>query len=123
VSRIRIYLDEDSMHRELIRALKVRGVDVTSSLIEETLEYGDHEQLEFAISQGRVLYSFNVGHFFQLHTDYLNQGKHHAGIVLAQQQRYSIGEQMRRLLRIVARRTAEQMHDRVEFLSAWNEGT
>jgi hypothetical protein len=47
------------------------------------------------------------------------QGKSHAGIVLAQQQRYSIGEQMRRLLTLIAAKSAEEMKDQVEFLGAW----
>jgi len=43
----------------------------------------------------------------------------HAGVVLAQQQRYAVGEQMRRLLALMASQTAEEMRNRVEFLSAW----
>ncbi|MBW3541675.1 MAG: hypothetical protein KY476_15510 [Planctomycetes bacterium] len=54
-----------------------------------------------------------------LHTDWLNSGRSHAGIVLAPQQTYSIGEHVRRLLRLRAGRTTDEMRDRVEFLSAW----
>ena len=79
----------------------------------------DEEQLEFARSQGRVLVSFNVSHFCQIHTDLLSEGKSHAGIILMPQQRYSIGERLRRLLKLVARRTAEEMHNQLEFLSDW----
>lgn len=43
----------------------------------------------------------------------------HIGMVLARQQQYAVGEYMRRLLRLMAHRTAEEMHNRVEFLSAW----
>jgi hypothetical protein len=35
------------------------------------------------------------------------------------QQRYSVGEQMRRVLRIARQRTSDEMINRVEFLSAW----
>ena len=31
----------------------------------------------------------------------------------------SVGEQMRRLLRLIAARTAEDMRNRIEFLSNW----
>lgn len=37
------------------------------------------------------------------------------------QQNYSIGEQMRRLLRLIAAKSAEDMQNQVEFLSAWGE--
>lgn len=42
-----------------------------------------------------------------------------AGIILANQQQYSVGEQMRRILRLIAAKSAEEMRDWVEFLSAW----
>jgi len=38
---------------------------------------------------------------------------------LAQQQRYSATEQVRRLLRIAAIKSAEDMRNRIEFLIAW----
>jgi hypothetical protein len=47
------------------------------------------------------------------------EGRFHAGIVVAQQQRYSTGEELRRLMRLIGRRTQEEMRNRIEFLSAW----
>jgi hypothetical protein len=79
----------------------------------------DCDHLDYATSQGRALYSFNIGDYVALHTEYVAQGKHHAGIILAQQRRFSLGEQMRRLLKIVGSKSAEEMQDQVEFLSAW----
>jgi hypothetical protein len=55
----------------------------------------------------------------RLETRIREMGRHHAGIVLIQQGRFSVGEQMRRLVRLAAARSAEDMHDHVEFLSAW----
>ena len=49
----------------------------------------------------------------------MKQNKSHAGIVLALQQQYGVGGQMRRLLQLIAHLTAEDMQNRVEFLSAW----
>jgi hypothetical protein len=46
-------------------------------------------------------------------------GRGHAGVIIGVQQRYSVGEQMRRLLRLIARLSAEEMRNRVEFLSNW----
>jgi hypothetical protein len=116
---IQLYIDEDSMDRALVRALQARGVDVTTALVEGMIERLDIDHLEYAIQQGRVLFSFNIGDFYQLHTEYLAQGKHHTGIVLCPQQRYPVGEQMRRLLKLIATKSAEEMKDTVEFLSAW----
>lgn len=117
--KIRLYFDEDAMDADLIHALRIRGVDVTSALEQKMIRRSDAEHLEFATLQRRVLYSFNVGDFQNLHSEYLIQGKHHSGIILGQQQRYSLGEQMRRLLNIIARISAEEMEDSIVFLSAW----
>jgi len=51
--------------------------------------------------------------------EYLACGKSHADIILARQQRYSIGEQMRGLLQLIAAKSAEEMQNRVEFLGPW----
>ena len=69
--RIRLYFDEDSMDRNLMRALRARNVDVTTALDENMIERTDAEHLDFALGQGRVLFSFNRGDFLRLHSQYL----------------------------------------------------
>ncbi len=116
---IRLYFDEDSMSRSLVRSLRARGIDVTTAFDEGMIEMEDSEHLEFSTQLNRVLCSHNVGDFHELHTIFLNEGKIHAGIILAPQQRYSIGEQMRRLLRLIATKSAEDMKNNLELLSMW----
>ena len=106
------------MRRSLDRALRARGIDVITALDAGVIGRTDEQQLEYATTQGRALYSFNVAHFYRLHTAYVTQGKSHAGIVLARQQRYSVAEQTRHLLRLVASKSAADMKNRVEFLRA-----
>ena len=79
----------------------------------------DEEHLRLATNQGRVLYSFNVGDFHEIHTEWTATGRSHAGIILGQQKRYSTGEQIRRLLRLIGSLTEESMKDREEFLGRW----
>ncbi len=117
--QIKLYFDEDALHRSLKQALRERGVDVLTAEEAGMRERDDEEHLDFASAQGRVLYSFNIGDYCGIHTEYIVSKKSHAGIILAPQQRYSIGEQMRRLMRIVNARTAEQMINQLEFLSSW----
>jgi hypothetical protein len=116
---IKLYMDEDAMDQDLVRALRARGVDVTTALDGEMIGCADMDHLDYATTQNRVLCTFNVGDFCRLHTAYVNQGKSHAGIVLMRQQHYAIGEQMRRLLRLVASRSSDDTRNQVEFLSAW----
>ena len=72
------------------------------------------------IAEYRVFYSFNRGDFCRIHSALMRAGQSHAGIILAVQQRYSVGEQMRRLLRLISTLTAEEMRNRIDFLSAWS---
>lgn len=117
--KLRRYLDEDSIRHGLIQALRARGVDVLTTLEAGMGERLEEENLAFAAAQGRVLYTCNIGDFFALHTAWLNAGRSHSGLVLCRQQ-YSIGEQLRRVLKLIATRSAEDMVDRAEFLSAWS---
>lgn len=119
--RISLYFDEDSMDKALIRALHARWIDVTTAFEKDMIEKSDEEHLSFAASRDRVLYSFNIGDFYNIHTTWLKQNKSHAGIVLSLQQQYSAGEQMRRLLKLVNQMSAEKMKNRIEFLSNWGQ--
>jgi len=117
--RVRLYFDEDSMRHALVEALRKRGVDILTALEAGTIEEPDADQLEYATTCGRAIYSFNVADFCQIHAQWLTERKSHAGIILARQQQYSVGEQMRRLLRLVGALSTEDMQNRVEFLSDW----
>ena len=116
---IRLYMDEDAMDQALVQALRARGVVVITALDAGMIERDDADHLDYATEQGSVLCSFNVGDFYHLHSDYVAQGKPHAGIILMRQQHYSVGEQMRRLLRLIASKSADEMENWVEFLSTW----
>jgi hypothetical protein len=116
---IRLYIEEDAMDKDLVQALRARGIDVLTAFEAGMIERKDEEHLKYATAEGRVLYSFNAGDYYRLHTAFLVQEKSHAGIIVARQQHYSIGEQIRRLLKLIAARSAETMRNQVEFLSAW----
>jgi len=79
----------------------------------------DQQHVQFAKAQSRVLCTYNASDFYRIHTELVGAGRSHAGMVLAPQQRYSVGEHLRRLLRLMAAHSTESMRDHVEFLSAW----
>mgnify|MGYP001029073648 CR=1 FL=1 len=116
---LRLYFDEDSMDKALVRALRSRGADVLTALEAGMIAKSDEAHLAFASTRGCALCSFNVADFWRLHTLCLHEGRHHGGIVLSRQQQYSVRDQMRRLLRLIAEVRAEEMKDRVEFLRSW----
>jgi hypothetical protein len=83
------------------------------------LRFSDEEQLAWAADQGRALFTYNASDFCRLHAGFLRQGRHHAGIIIGDQQTASIGEEIRRLIRISESKTAVEMNDCLEFLSNW----
>lgn len=108
------------MDRGLVRALRANGFDVVTVLEAHRLRLPDEDQLRFAASQGRVLYTCNVSHFADLHRRWLRDGLHHAGIVVLPDQLTTVGVQVRAFLRLAATLDADTMRDRLEFLSNWN---
>jgi hypothetical protein len=79
----------------------------------------DEDHLDAAAAAGRTVYSFNARDFYRIHTEWITAGRGHAGIILAEQQRYSAGEQIRRLAALVSTLSADDMQNRIEFLSGW----
>lgn len=104
------------MSRALLRGLRSRGIEATTVLDEGRVGESDRAQLEYAWQTKRVLYSFNVSDFCRLHKEYLADGKPHAGIVVVYRQRYSVGEQLRLLLRLADTTPAKGMINALLFL-------
>ena len=119
MGRLRLYLDEDAMQHGLVIALRARRIDIVTAAEAGMINKSDEDHLERAAAEGRVLYSFNIADYYALHFSWLARGRTHAGIVLAPQQRYSVGEQLRRLLDMLNKRTAVEMQSRIEHLSVW----
>ena len=119
MSRARLYLDENALDVDVVGGLRRTGIDVISAQDAGMLGRGDEDQLEFATSQGRVLYSFNIRHFQAIHTRGVSSGHTHAGVIVATLRQHSIGDQIRRLVHLVSMLSAEEMRDRLEFLCAW----
>lgn len=119
--KIALYLDEDAQDNDLVHALQLRGVDVVRACDQGMDHRSDDDQLMMASSSGRVLFGFNIRDYLRIHTEWMMRGQSHAGIVLAKQQAYSIGEQLRRLTRIIGAKSAEEMENQILFLSDWGE--
>ena len=118
MSAFRLYCDEDSQNHGLVSALRARGLDVLTAGDSGMLHIPDEAQLRHAHQQGRVLFTHNVTDFCRLHDRFLRETKTHSGIIVAEQG-LSVGERLRRLLKLAKTRTAEELVNRLEFLSNW----
>ncbi len=103
----------------VVSGLKARHFDVVTARDAAMVYREDEDHLMTATGLGRVLYSYNVGDYQRLHDRWLSTDKTHAGIIVAKQQTYSIGEELRRLTRLFGDVTAPQMRDRIEYLRNW----
>ncbi|HEY84007.1 MAG TPA: DUF5615 family PIN-like protein [Chloroflexi bacterium] len=82
---IRLYLDEDTINRALIKALRARSIDILSAKEAGLIGIPDETHLEYAASLNRVVLTFNTRDFARLHTEYLSTGRSHAGIIVSDQ--------------------------------------
>lgn len=116
MSVLRLYADEDASEHAVVQGLRARGVDITTTADAGRLGATDEEQLAFAVQQSRAIYTFNVGDFARLHRLYLQQGNDHYGIVVIPDQRYTVGEKIRRIAGLIAALSGEDMINRMEYL-------
>jgi hypothetical protein len=114
---IKLYLDEDTISRALINALRSRSVDILTAKEADRIQTPDREHLAYATSLGRTVFTFNTGDFVKLHVRYLSTGQHHAGIIVSDQ--LETGVLLRRLLKLINARSTEEMQDWLEYLSNW----
>ncbi len=113
---IRLYLDEDVFKRVAF-ALRLRHFDVIS--VHEVGRRGlsDEEQLTYAASEGRTLFTYNTPDYLQLHLEWLERGQDHYGIIVSDQ--LPIGETIRRLLNLLNRITADEMRNEIRWLQVF----
>ncbi|MCC7366323.1 MAG: DUF5615 family PIN-like protein [Dehalococcoidia bacterium] len=119
VVRAAAYFDENFARAELIAALRDAGYEVHRAIDHGTSGWPDERQLEFAASRGFVVVTADRADFLRLHAAWMRAGRSHAGIVILHQDQYSVGERIRRMLRLMDAVSAEEFVDRVHFLSNW----
>ncbi|RJQ16388.1 MAG: hypothetical protein C4560_09430 [Nitrospiraceae bacterium] len=114
--RIELYLDED-VDVSLTIPLRQKGIDVLTTQEAGNKRLSDAQQLAFAITAKRAFLTHNKRDFAVLHKEYIVSNKEHSGIILSDQR--SVREMLRGLSKIVFSLSAEQMKNRLEFLSNW----
>jgi len=113
MDKMRLYLDED-VHKKVATTLRLRGYDVISA--HEIKKWGvrDREQLDFAISQKRVVFTFNVRDYVILHKQCLKSSKKHYGIIISRQR--TLTETINRLSVLLLRDNPEMLVNQLIWL-------
>ena len=97
-----LYCDHDSSDEALVRQLQLALVDVLTAEEAGNRRLSDPEQIEFAASVGRVIYTANKRDYARLHTEWISTGRRHAGIILRTEQKADVGRQLRALFAVLA---------------------
>ncbi len=108
--KIKFHLDEN-VSNAIANGLRKRGINVKTSPEEGLIGVSDREQLAFALSQQRVIFTFDDD-FLSL----ASTGIEHAGIIYTRQQRQSIGKIISNLVLVWECLDPEYMYKRIEFL-------
>lgn len=116
MSAVKFFTDED-VYGAVAAALRKAGFDAVSTPVAGRLGQSDEDHLMWATGEARVFITFNVGHFAAMHRIWMQQGRHHAGIVVSSQR--AVGDLLRRLLHLASTLDSDAMRDRLEFLSDW----
>jgi predicted nuclease of predicted toxin-antitoxin system len=113
---VSLYTDED-VTSDLAPALRRRGY-----LAQGTVEAGngslsDGAQLAYATKSGMAILTYNIQDFVPLPQAWFLSGREHCGIILSEQfSQHQFGELLRRVLRLLNRWTADELHNQIVFL-------
>jgi hypothetical protein len=113
---IKLYLDED-VPEAVALALRLRGFNVLTTREADNKGLTDRQQLGFASSVGRILFSHNIADFARLHLEHIEKGVDHHGIILSRQ--VPIGMLVKGLSRLLSQASLEVCRNRVLWLSEW----
>jgi predicted nuclease of predicted toxin-antitoxin system len=108
--RIKFHLDEN-VSNAIALGLRRRGIDVTTTKEVGLMGASDEEQIEFALTQGRVIFTQDDD-FLRMH----QAGTTHAGITYCRQRSRSIGEIINTLTLIWEWIESEEIKNKVEFI-------
>jgi hypothetical protein len=116
MASVKVYLDED-VHNLIADALRLRGWEAQTTVQAGNQSQPDSNQILYAAAHGYSIVSYNVTDFPRLHDEIIAAGGHHAGIIIATQDRPSANA--RALLSLVSAFTAEDFADQLVYLNNW----
>ena len=102
---------DEQIAPSLARALRLRGVDVTTSEDAGLNGATDSQQLDFAHEQGRVIVTFDKD-FLRLH----HAGMPHHGVLFCPSGTHTLGSVLNLLELYAHLATPQEMRNRLEYL-------
>jgi predicted nuclease of predicted toxin-antitoxin system len=107
---LRFHLDEN-VDPAVADGLRRRGIDVTTTVEADLVRASDEKQLEYAISEGRVIVTHDAD-FLRI----AERGESHPGIAYSPQESRSVGQIIASLFLMSECLSADDMRNHVEFV-------
>ena len=111
---LKIYTDEN-VERAIAEGLKRRNIIAISANEAGNLGLSDEEQLEFAVSEGACLFTYDLD-FFESNTRWNAQGREHYGIIYVHPLNANIGECIKKLTLYAKVYEKDELRNRILFL-------
>ncbi len=102
---------DENVDGAIADGLRRQGLNVTTTPEMNLLGATDKEQVVFALSQSRVIFTHDAD-FLRLH----QRGVEHSGIAFARQGNRSIREILQSLLQIYNSQSLDSMRNHIEFI-------
>ncbi|MGH8058011.1 MAG: DUF5615 family PIN-like protein [Candidatus Entotheonellia bacterium] len=113
---VALYTDAD-VTADLASAVRRRGYQAQSAAEAGNLTLSDEAQLRYATDHGMAILTYNAQDFIPIARAWSLAGREHTGIILSEQfSQRQFGELLRRVLRLLDRLTADEMHHQIVFL-------
>ncbi|MBI5042775.1 MAG: DUF5615 family PIN-like protein [Nitrospirae bacterium] len=113
---LKLYLDED-VHEDIAMSLRLRGYDVKTTKESGNKGLSDTEQLKYATAGNRAIVTFNIADFNKLHSEFINNGIEHSGIILSKQ--LPMGIIIKALLKLISDVKIKNLRNNIIWLSDW----
>jgi len=109
----KLYLDED-VHKKIALSLRIKGYDVVSAHEVKNQGLPDYKQLQYAISEQRAIFTFNVSDFERLHNEYMESGREHFGILVSKQT--PLSETLKRLTHFLFTHSSKEIKNNLFWI-------
>lgn len=113
MARAKLFLDEN-IHEQLAPALRRQGFDVITAADAQRKGRSDPQQLDFAISEGRAVLSFNLVDYEELAVQCFHEGREHFGIIVSPERDFR--DLLKRLLKLLQEWEAENFKNQLIYL-------
>lgn len=113
---IKLYLDENVPEVVAVE-LRLRGFDVITVKDVGHKGLSDVAQLKYASSEKRIIFTFNVADFYNIHSEFIDKGIKHGGIILSKQ--LPVGIIVKTLSRLLSNANYEKVSNNLIWLSDW----